>query len=499
MKLVSDYLIAFSENLNKRYKKQFTIDSVTSDVSKGKLALHDESVLDSEPLNFDYLPELSKTVDSLITIATAPKFELKEEYDERKREQVNKIDARSIIGTVKNNAYWGLDESGEGATPVKMVTKISEIYFGTYENRFIGMLLEKLVAFVNHQCNLIMSRIDYIGNNFIMNQAYYSDIPEVNRLIEFTSKGSKLGRKPILIKGESEYQDPLTKLLKIRSLLYNLLNSEFYKNVSLAPAFTDNVVRKTNVFSGEVNYRRCYKFYKLFRKINKKTPIYMEVDPIDYRDYVEVSLINELHELGFKFGKSKLSLDQKHLVLKGLEGVNKEGVICKITTHEEDVEVYFEVKEYNGKFMEQDGLEEARTSKVSFLINPIPIGNVGKDQYIDFIKENVDEKIAQGYANAFFVTPGAQVLRDSIVVCTPRGDRSDNTLKNALASCLVFIEANKSIYTRVCPICGARYNLTEEIGTCHCPTCESSFSFLVSGTPKKSKTTLWIKRIKTVE
>lgn len=504
MRTINDYLASFNENVNKRYKKQFTVDTLMNDVSKRRIILKDGNVFNSEPLKFDYLDELSTTIDSIISIAASPKFELKEIYDVRNREQVSKIDSHSIIDTTKENSFWSEETVTGAPTPTRMVTKISEIYYGTYENRFVKKLIDDLVRFVTRQCNLIMAQIDYLGKGFMNNEVFYSDATEVDKLNRFKTfkytRKSNSTRRPLLIKGESEYQEPLTRLLKIRSSLYNMMNSKFYKDVDACPDFTDAVVKKTNVFAGEKNYRRCYTFYNsTLRKINRKIQSYTVVNKLQYRDYVVVSLIRSLKKLNFKFDKTKLHLSRKHFVLKGLKCVNKDGVICYIRTSSIDVQLEFEVKYLHGKFHKTLGLNERRFNKVSLLLNPSPVGNLSKDEFVEFIKDSVDARIQKGFDNAFFVTPDSSILRDDLIFCSPSGDKADNSFANAISSCLIFIEANKDIYSRICPVCGSRINVAEEQGNCHCSVCESTFAFLVSGDQKKYKTTVWIKRIKRVE
>lgn len=503
MKTLNEFLDSFCSILNDRYADGFTYNKLMDDVRYKRLPLVDREVADVEPLSFEYLDKLRTVIDSLVSISKAPKFELKQEYDTRRREQVTKVDVQSIRETNKKQSYWGVDDF-DGVSPNKMVSTVNEISYGTYENRFVVMLIEQLLQFVNRQINGLVARIDYIGGNFINAQTTYCDAKEINKLIRFRtfkkkSLVSKRITKPVLIKGESELEQPLSALLKIRATLFNLMNSQFYKDVKRAPAFRESSIRKTNVFNDEHNYRNCFEFYREFRMMRKRVPVCSPVNRNFYRDYVVVKLFRALKDLGFKFDNSKQKLVKKHIFLKDFEGLSKDRVYCRINTLQNDIEIDFEVRYLKGQFHKTAGLNERRTSKVSLLLNPTPTENLSKDEYQEYLKGVVDRKILKGFDNAFTVIPDVGVLRDDIIVASPASEKPNNNLVNALASCLIFVEANQNIYSRICPVCGNKINSVGEEGTYHCPVCESSYAFLVTGSKKVYQTTLWIKRIKTIE
>lgn len=500
MKQLSDFLLEFNQKLNARCSKGFTFSKLLDDVRYRRIPLNDKNVTDVEELNFDYLDKLNTVVDSLISISKTPKFELKEIYDVKRREQVTKVDVKSIRETNKKQAYWEMNN--QGFTPKEMVSTINEIDYGTYENRFIVMFIDQLLQFVNRQINMLVSRIDSLNNNFMNASAMYSDSKEIDKLIRFkTFRNAKArkGLKPVLINGDSDFEKPLHLLNRVRVSLYNLMNSQFYKDVKRAPGFNESTIRKTNVFTGEHNYRNCFEFYREFKKLNKRAYVYAKVNRNLYKDYVTVSTIKALKQLGFKFKNTKQKLAKKHMSLHNIAGVNKDGVICKIKTFQNDIELTFEVKYLNGKFHKTAGLNTRRFSKVALLINPIPAAKISKDEYVDFIKTSVDNKINKGFDNVFAVIPNVGVLRDDTIVVSPDSQKTNNNLINAISSCLIFVEANQNIYSRVCPVCGSKINAIGEEGTFHCPICESSYAFLVSGDNKKYQTTLWIKRIKSIE
>ncbi|MCQ2815094.1 MAG: hypothetical protein MJ227_02245, partial [Bacilli bacterium] len=108
----------------------------------------------------------------------------------------------------------------------------------------------------------------------------------------------------------------------------------------------------------------------------------------------------------------------------------------------------------------------------------------------------INQRLKKVYTNAFVVTPIDGTEKDDVIICSPHVYKIDANITNMIKSCLIFAEGDTTLYSKVCPVCGAYMDGEQENGNCYCSNCGSVYSLMSQGKDNDKSELIWIKRIK---
>jgi len=484
---IKTFLSSFNDSVVKLYDKKVSVEDLLHDIKTNKLILNgyikhyfDFTKLD----NPTWINDLDRVIAKLQNITHNPRTHIKTEKAILETEKVAKFSNSDLVTSLKSDKYWKIGEDGD-MYPEKFVSDVYDTNLCIYENRFIVMLINKLVNFVNrHLLRTLTSykRINNLYNTPIFSYNYSSKIKELNVERKYLSKDKEEIASLLTTDSGS-----LSQIIEARNSLMILLSSSFYKEVSKSKPLDENSVMPTNILLSDRDYGVCYLFY-LSIKQYFDDDYDLDINVLDYRDYVLTNLVNELTNLGYKGVKTNITInDKNHFECSSLIFENnKFSFIIETTPSSIDLTLsYKKAKKFD--------LNKSK-STISLVLVPYFSSLDDEDVYFDSL---VEKNLNKGFDGVFIVTARKdyQTNNNSLLVVSPFMDKIDNNLRNALESLTLLLVGDDYLYKHICPICGGSVSEEDENGNIRCLSCNTVYSSISAEETRKNVKTFWIKKI----
>lgn len=460
-----------------------------------------EYYLRNDNKEFPWIEEFHKVLNAIAKIITSPRYHIISYKEPQYVEKIIKIDNQDIIDSSKNDTYWQRDDSNN-ITPKKFSTSINEKDIAIYENRFVVYLIDVMLNFINENIVNIRKSARFVSQNFSEDKFNYSKADEIIALANFkqftyVNKKKKDREMPLLNVSNTSLLKSLDKMYDIKKSLLMITFSPFYQTIKKNLSFNHGNVYATNLLVGENSYRTCYNFYFYLLAIRNEPKERDYIRKPAYYDFVIISLLNTFRELGFSFNKNRIMFKGAHHIDLQNYNVEKEGIKAHINVIKNEIHITFTVQYIEGNFHKVLNLNSKRTNKICLIMLP----NVKNEHDLESVRKQyetlIDNKIEnEGFIDAFVVSPRNEYNFTNSVIVSPYMENVDLSLKNVIQSSLIFVEGDSSMYSKICPICGARVDGEWEDGNCHCLECKSIWTSLLSGDNHKYQHTIWFKRIK---
>ncbi len=224
------------------------------------------------------LDELFICLEKILSIANKPHFQSSKEDVIKLSVSASAISSDQFLKTIKQPSLWR--ENDNGVYPEKVYTSEKTETINIYENRFIILLLSKIVdevTFINQEYNsnhqALISRMTSKSLTFESTSPFsYFDFLEFPYDFKISS-----------LKNDNELE---SKLLKIQSMIAVIKQTNFYCLLSKLPPI--EFINPTNILIHELSYNYCYKFY--VKNFLNKT----ENNDNLYYDFVILTLLSVL-------------------------------------------------------------------------------------------------------------------------------------------------------------------------------------------------------------
>lgn len=502
----NDFLREFLANIkNELPGNSFKFSDFEAAYNKSTISItKPEQYLINEDEELTWINDFKKVLFHIFKITNDPRCTITSYKEAVGIEKIVKIDSRDVLESSKKDSYWDRKVSGQ-IFPKKFSTSINERDMCIYENRFVVFVVDLMLGFVNLNISRLRKNLRFMSRNFNSDNFAYKDVSNVMELANFkqftrikSKKKIPINTVPLLTSNHSVTVKNLEELELLKKELHRVTFTPFYNIVKKSGQINYEGVYPTNLLLGDHDYSEIFNFYKKYLLL-KKTPTYKA--PIYrpwYYDFVGLTLLMELKELGFKFNKNRIKFGDVHHILLTSYNCEKEGVKLNIKMHHNVIELTFNVQYIEGKFHKLNNLYRKRENKICLIMLPNPKSddpNEVRKLYDSLVKE----KLQSGeFINAYIISPREEFNFPSSVIVSPFASNADLSLKNVIQSSLVFVEGDSKMYSKLCPICGSRVDGEWDDGNCHCLECNSVWTSLISGDNHQYQNTIWLKAIKRI-
>lgn len=424
--------VASLEKFNKQFSagELRTVAQLLQAEKKGEFSFY---IPTSDKLDTAVLVDrIESCLPQLIEVVRAPYIILKSEYTQVRTELASNLTPQGIQMTVKDPKLW--KKKGKKIVPEYVYAKTNEDEYNTYENRVVRSLIDKVIRFLNLPMEYAK---DGVKN---MYEAYFQ-----------SSSLNKLDLVKLIDSDLYKNSDPRSftdykKLFYLRGKLTQLRNSSFYKIMSNCPRFSGRP-EATNLFIHNANYHGCFKLWRFLDEFYAGLSLLtLEQQKSVYCAFVSLAMIDCYVRQGFKIIKDvQFSQIEKDFRLQDFCLTND----------------LFNV------------VINADPDKITVLVQCAKM----RSQQTTVIELHTDISEPYSKNNQFVVSMHKTDYSDRAACVVPGNKNSLKDLES-IVRCTVFtFEADKSIYSRLCLICGS--NVLDDKGYFYkCEDCGAVYSFI---------------------
>ena len=193
-----------------------------------------------------------------------PGEELKKHQEVVPIERAKKIDVDSVRHLAANTQLIRSADEDGNIVPSKILTSFSDSNLGTYENRFLMTLVNKLFSFVEVRYGVIVekAKTEYINYLKIDSTLEWEDSTidyDITFRIHQDSAQDEVGRRNLML---------LRRITDIRQLITNYKLSKFMKDMENFPAVRPPIM-KTNKILKNYDFKSCYDMWVLLDEVDR--------------------------------------------------------------------------------------------------------------------------------------------------------------------------------------------------------------------------------------
>lgn len=493
---LAKFIQNFSKTTNELFGESFLISELEQAIADKKLMLNDVKAFMEEDYKavFEWIEDLKDCIAAIRGIARNPRTSLQPHDEVLNSPSVTRITNKITNTAMKHTEYWKKDLNGN-LKPEKLIAPVFDDELFIYENRFIIFLINKLVPFMKNALSYLLAKVNFMEEKYIQGEIDFQEYMNLDNL-----GGLEKEAKEKAMLTNAPYLECIASLTQTINIIRYIKNSSFYKILRKSKPLKDEDIRVTNILASHPQYGKCYRFYiklkRIDREFNEKPGIEFSQS---YKDYVFVNLLLTLKQSGYTFYDEKINLVDKHIIIKEpkdiLVGRHTSGAKIYLSCGYRKIYAKIVIKFDNEGIILPPTLTNRRTSWIEFDC----IGNT-KDEYNTFdLQERgrriIGRKVGKTCTNEFIVSPFISNTKYSFLLSSPASFIENQDLTKAVNSATCFMEVDPRIYKHICPVCGKRIDVEDNVANYNCPHCYSTYSYLKKGYNYQIKDTVWIKRI----
>ena len=179
-------------------------------------------------------------------------------------ERAKKTNADTVRHLAANTQLIKSADKYGNIIPKKVLTTYSESDLGTYENRFLMTLVNKLFTFIEIRYNLILDKakteyVNYLKVESLIESGHTTIEYDITLKINQNTFADEVGKKN---------QDLLKKMTQVRSMITRYKLSRFMKQMQeFIPV--KSPIMKTNIILKNYDFRACYDMWVLLDHIDR--------------------------------------------------------------------------------------------------------------------------------------------------------------------------------------------------------------------------------------
>ena len=321
---LSQFYYSYDQTFKDLEKSHTFPKTFYSALMAGKNTLYQKAMSETKTFDETWIKTIESYFPSIEKIILNPKSGLKYLEEIVPIEKAKKIRSNSIRH-LASHTHFIREIRDEVVMPKKIMTTETDIDYGTYENRFVMTLIERLFNFVRSRHELIKDNIiSYQKKHFNYTSTFHISDLEVDMNLDVVFK-EDLEDKSINIynKGILERVEYLSKRVT------SIRNSPFMTLMAGEKKVLPPIMQ-TNVILKNVDFRNCYVLWLFLDRYN--TLAYdvtvkekdMTFDK-SYQDAVERLALNTFTMVAFNQGVRKPSYDEiveKEIIKKAFKIAN---------------------------------------------------------------------------------------------------------------------------------------------------------------------------------
>lgn len=232
----------------------------------GKSTIYQKNITETKTFDEEWIRTVESYFPSLNKISLDPKSVLR--YDEEvvvieKARKINSASIRHLAANTHN--IKEITDSGM-VIPKKILTTFPDVEFGTYENRMVMTLIDKLFHFVRHRYEVIKTNVEsFQKNRFNLETEFPINQTQVTLKMDITLKDD-LDNKKI-----NEYNQKLLQRVEhLNKLVTSLRSSKFMDMMANQKKVLPPLI-KSNVIMKNADYRNAYMLWLFLDRYNTLT------------------------------------------------------------------------------------------------------------------------------------------------------------------------------------------------------------------------------------
>lgn len=232
----------------------------------GKSTIYQKNITETKTFDEEWIRTVESYFPSLNKISLDPKSVLR--YDEEvvvieKARKINSASIRHLAANTHN--IKEVTEDGR-VIPKKILTTFPEVEYGTYENRMVMTLIEKLFNFVRHRYEVIKNNVEsYQKNHFNLETEFPIHQTQVKLKMDIVLKDD-LDNKEI-----NEYNLRLLQRVETLNRLVTSLRSSNFMQMMQNQKKVYPPLIKSNIIIKNPDYRNAYMLWLFLDRYNTLT------------------------------------------------------------------------------------------------------------------------------------------------------------------------------------------------------------------------------------
>ena len=233
-------------------------------LKSGDTTLYQKERRERRVFDDSWMTSVEEAIPVIDRITRSPRENLKKVQQVVPVERAKRIDQDTIRHLAAHSEnIKSINRKGE-VIPSKVMTTYNESDFGTYENRFIKTLVDKLYIFIEKRYDLIVKKLhtEYVNFLNIKSQAEWN-----NANIEFDVT-LKINQNLSEDEVDRKNQELFDRMTHIRTNITNFKMSNFMNDMKQFPPVSPPIM-KTNVIMKNPDFRACYDLWLLMDSIDQ--------------------------------------------------------------------------------------------------------------------------------------------------------------------------------------------------------------------------------------
>jgi hypothetical protein len=233
-------------------------------LESSKLSLYQKERRERRIFDDSWLDKIEGILPIIDKLTRNPVESLKKVSEVVPVERAKKIDAGTVRHLAANTQLIKRTNSKGEIQPSKLLTHFSESDLGTYENRFLMTLVDKIYTFIEIRYKLINRKmnteyVNYLKVNsdidFQSANIHYDITLRINRNMEDDSVGKR-------------NQDLFERMKDLRDGIRNYKNSSFMRDMASYPPVRPPIMR-TNILMKNLEFSQCYDLWLFLDSVDR--------------------------------------------------------------------------------------------------------------------------------------------------------------------------------------------------------------------------------------
>lgn len=233
-------------------------------LNSGNTTLYQKERRERRIFDDSWLEEVEKAVPVIDKLTRNPRENLKKVRQVVPVEQAKKTDKETIRHLSANTQFIKEVNRRGDVIPSQVLTSYMESDFGTYENRFLMTLVDKVYNFIEKRYDVIVKRMHTEYSNYL-NLSSLVNWDDATIEYDITLKINQSLSKDDTDKKNQELFDRMTK---IRTNITYIKMSNFMKDMKDYAPVTPPIM-KTNIIMKNTDFKTCYQLWTLMDQIDQ--------------------------------------------------------------------------------------------------------------------------------------------------------------------------------------------------------------------------------------
>ncbi|MDY0210033.1 MAG: hypothetical protein RBQ91_01320 [Acholeplasma sp.] len=306
---LTEFYQSYEQEMKSLEKSHTFPKNFYANLSEGKNTVYQKSLSETKTFDETWIKTIESYFPSIEKIILNPKSNLKYNEEVVAIEKAKKIRASSIRHLASHTQFIK-EIRDDVVMPKKIMTEEVEINYGTYENRFIMTLIDRLFTFVRTRHDLIKDNIiSFQKKHFNYVSEFNFDDMDVQMNIDLTFK------EDLEDKSINQYNQGILSRVAYLSKRVSSIKSSAFMELLKGEKKVIPPIMQTNVMLKNVDFKNCYMLWLFLDRYN--TLAYdvtvreqdLRISDI-YQESIEKLALNTFSAIAFNQGIHKDAYDK---------------------------------------------------------------------------------------------------------------------------------------------------------------------------------------------